>query len=219
MRGGLHMAVKLNQYWSIIPGRYEEYENFLISEFIPGVNRLGLQTVAAWSVLIGAYSEIILENASDDLEMIEKTLKDEHYKTLKRNLLKMVKNYHTKVLSSSGRTDSYTKEIEDDTIKFNQMWDVRSHKKDEYEKFINEEFFPVLEKLGVQVAGEWEILIGDGPGIICEGRVKDLNNLIFNLQSKKFQKAKRELKQLTENYRSRILTLHVKNSYPSNFIF
>ncbi len=213
------MAVKLNQYWSIIPGRYDEYEKFLISEFMPGVNRLGLQTVAAWSVLIGAYSEIVLENASDDLEMIEKTLKDEQYKTLKRNLLKVVKNYHTKVLSSSGRTDSYTKDIEDGTIKFNQMWDVQSQKKDDYEKFINDEFFPTLEELGVQVAGEWEILIGDGPGIICEGRVTDLNNLISNLQSKRFQVAKRKLKQCVENYRSRILTLHVKNNYPSNLIF
>ncbi len=213
------MAVKLNQYWSIIPGKYDEYEKFLISEFIPGVNRLGLQTVAAWSVLIGAYSEIILENASDDLEMIEKTLKNSEYKSLKRNLLKVVKNYHTKVLLDTGRTESYTKHIEDGTIKFNQMWDVQNQKKDDYEKFLKDEFFPILEQLGVSVAGEWEILIGDGPGIICEGRVTDLTSLISNLQSKKFQTAKRELKQRIENYRSRILTLHVKNNYPSNLIF
>jgi len=174
--------------------------------------------VAAWSVLIGSYSEVILENASDDLELIEKTLENDQYKRLKQDLLKVVKNYHTKVLSSTGRTDAYTRDIEEGMIKFNQMWDVQNQKKEDYEKFINDEFFPVLEQLGVLVAGEWEILIGEGPGIICEGRVTDLNNLISNLQSKKFQTAKRELKQRIENYRSRILTLHVKNDSSSGLM-
>ncbi|MCP3898776.1 MAG: hypothetical protein GY707_03470, partial [Desulfobacteraceae bacterium] len=47
------MSVKLNHYWSVIPGTNKEYQKFLINKFIPGVNSLGLQTVAVWSVLIG----------------------------------------------------------------------------------------------------------------------------------------------------------------------
>jgi len=204
------MSVKLNHYWSIIPGMNEEYVKFLIKKFIPGVNSLGLHTVAVWSVLIGSYSEIVFENASGDLETIEKALKDKQYKTLKQGLFKFVKSYKTKVLINTGRIDSYSMDIPKDTIKFNQMWDVVSHKKDDYEQFIANEYFPVLKEQGVCVAGEWEILIGDGPGIICEGRVSDINNVIRNLQSRKFQKAKYKLKQYVENYRSRILTFHVQ---------
>lgn len=48
------MAVKLNHYWSIIPGMNKEYEKFVLRKFIPGVNGLGMHTVAVWSVLIGA---------------------------------------------------------------------------------------------------------------------------------------------------------------------
>jgi len=204
------MSVKLNHYWSIIPGKDDEYQKFLIKKFIPGVNQLGIHTVAVWSVIIGAYSEIVFENASGDLEQIEKALKDKRYKTLKRNLLEFVKNYQTKVLVNTGKIDSYSMDIREDTIKFNQMWDVLSHKKDEYDQFVTDVYFPVLNELGISVAGEWEVLIGDGPGIICEGRVSDISNLIHNLQSKKFQNAKRQLKDHIENYRSRILTFHVQ---------
>jgi DNA repair exonuclease SbcCD ATPase subunit len=205
------MSVKLNHYWSVIPGRDEAYVKFVINQFIPGVNSLGLHTVAVWSVLIGAYSEIVLENASSDLEIIEKALKNKQYKFLKQDLFKFVKNYQTKILVNTGKIDSYTMDISKDTIKFNQMWNVLSHKKDEYDQFVINEYYPALNELGISVAGEWEVLIGDGPGIICEGRVSDINNLIRNLQSRRFQNATRELKQHIENYRSRILTLHGSN--------
>ncbi len=204
------MSVKLNHYWSVIPGMNDEYVKFITSKFIPGVNELGLHTVAVWSVLIGAYSEIVFENAGADLDIIEKALKDKRYKALKRELFKFVKQYKTKVLVNSGKVDSYTMDIRKDTIKFNQMWDIRSNKKEEYEQFVIYKYFPTLKEVGVSVAGEWEVLIGDGPGIICEGRVSDIDNLIRNLQSKTFQRAKFQLKQIVENYRSRILTFHVQ---------
>jgi len=204
------MPVKLNHYWSIIPGKEKEYVKFVINKFIPGVNSLGLHTVAVWSVLIGAYSEIILENASSDLEIIERALKNKQYKLLKQDLFKFVRNYQTKVLVNTGKIDSYTMDVRKDTIKFNQTWNVMSHKKDEYDRFVINEYFPVLNELGISVAGEWEVLIGDGPGIICEGKVSDISNLMSNLQSEKFQNAKLKLRGLIENYQSRILTFYIQ---------
>jgi hypothetical protein len=62
--------------------------------------------------------------------------------------------------------------------------------------------------LGIKVAREWEVIIGDGPRIICEGRVDEAHKLLESLQSSKFQKAKKELKQFVENYETRILTFH-----------
>ena len=67
-----------------------------------------------------------------------------------------------------------------------------------------------MEASGIHVAGEWEVFIGDGPHFICEARVIDYETLIENLQSKKFRKAKTDLKQLIENYQSRLLAFHVK---------
>lgn len=204
------MSVKLNHYWSIIPGRNDDYSKFMINKFIPGVNDLGLHTVALWTVLIGAYSEIVLENASGDLEIIEKALKNQKFKSLKRELFQYVKDYKTKVLVNTGRVNSYTMDVKKDTVKFNQMWDIRCHKKSEYEEFVVSEYFPTLKEAGVCVAGEWEILIGDGPGIICEGRVSNVESLLVNLQSRKFESSRRRLKELVENYRSRLLTFHIQ---------
>lgn len=203
------MTVKLNQYWTVIPGKTEEYQKFILKKFIPGVNQLGLHTVAVWSVLVGAYSEIMFESVTSDLDLLEKALKNKKYKELKGDLLNYVKKYKTKVLVKTGKKDSYSSDIREDTVKFNQMWDLSGDKKG-YGRYVIDEFYPLLEELGVSVAREWEVLIGDGPSIICEGRAKDINNLIHNLQGKKFQEAKQKLKEFVENYESRILTFHIQ---------
>ncbi len=204
------MTVKLNHYWEIIPALNEQYNKFITRKFIPGVNSLGMHTVAGWTVLVGAYSEIIFETACNDLELLEKALQDRKYKDLKSNLFNFVKNYKTKVLVTTGKKDSYSIDVREDTIKFNQTWDLISDKKKDYGAFTNQEYYPLLRELGIEVAREWEVLIGDGPSIICEGRATDINSLITNLQTKKFRKAKRKLKEYIERYESRILTFHIQ---------
>ena len=87
------MPVKLNQYWTVLPGKTEEYNKFILKKFIPGVNQLGMHTGAVWSVLVGAYSEIMFESVANDLDLIEKALKDKNYKELKGELLNYVKKY------------------------------------------------------------------------------------------------------------------------------
>ena len=203
------MRVKLNQYWTVIPSKSEEYNKFILKKFIPGVNQLGLHTVAVWSVLVGAYSEIMFESVANDLDLIEKALKNKKYKELKSDLLNYVKKYKTKIVVKTGKKDTYSTDIREDTVKFNQMWDLTGDKK-AYGRYVIDEFYPLLEEIGISVAREWEVLIGDGPSIICEGRANDLPNLIYNLQSDKFQKAKQKLKEFVENYESRILTFHIQ---------
>jgi len=203
------MTVKLNHYWTIINSRKDEYDKFIIRKFIPGINQLGMHTVAGWCVLVGAYSEIILESVSADLDQLEKALHDPRHKELKAELLNFVKSYKTKVLVKTGKVDSYSTDIAEDTVKFNQMWNLIGEKKKSYGQFTREEYYPLLQKLGITVAGEWEVLIGDSPSIICEGRAANVDSLIRNLQSKKFRRAKRKLKEFIEDYQSRILMFHI----------
>jgi hypothetical protein len=203
------MTVKLNLYWTVVPDKTEEYNKFMLKKFIPGVNQLGLHTVAVWSVLVGAYSEIMHESATSDLDLLEKALQNKKFKELKAELHLYVRKFKSKVLVKTGKKDSYSSDVREDTVKFNQTWDLIGDKK-EYGRFVINDFYPLLEELGISVAREWEVLIGDGPSIICEGRAKDINSLIGNLQGKKFQEAKRKLKEFVENYESRILTFHIQ---------
>ena len=203
------MTVKLNQYWTVIPGKAEDYNKFILKKFIPGVNKLGMHTVAVWTVLVGAYSEIMFESVASDLDLLEKALKDKKYKDLKADLLNYVRKYKTKVLVKTGKKETYSTDIREDVVKFNQTWDLIGDKR-AYGRFVIDEFYPLLEELGIYVAQEWEVLIGDGPSIICEGRAMNISNLIPNLQSDKFQQAKQKLKGFVENYESRILTFHIQ---------
>jgi len=204
------MTVKFNQYWRIDPEKTQEYEKYVLTKFIPGVTQLGIHIVAGWVVLVGGYSEILCEGIATNLHLLHEALTHPKYKELNNELLHCTKGYKTKVLMPTGRKDAYSKDIKANTIKFTQSWDVVSKKSGDCEKYTLESFYPCLEELGIKVAGEWEVMIGDGPRIICEGRADEAHNLLENLQSSRFQKAKKELKQFVENYESRILTFHIQ---------
>jgi hypothetical protein len=204
------MTVKFNHYWTVIPGKNEAYKKFILDDFIPTVNKLGMHAVAGWTVLVGAYTEMIFESVTNDLELLEVALRDDRYRQIKANLLNHVHQYKTKVLVRTGEIDSYSTDFREDTVKFNQMWDISIDKKNEYSQFTKEHFYPALESLGITVASEWEVLIGDGPHIMCEGRANDVSNLITNLQSKKFRRVRHRLKDYVENYQSRVLSFHIQ---------
>ena len=206
------MPVKFNQYWTVDFDKTKDYEKFIIRDYIPGINKLGIHIVAGWTVLIGGYSEIVLEGISNDLELLERALRDKKYRELNDDLLNYIKKYKTKVLVKTGKKDDYSREIQKNTVKFSQTWDVISKRKREYENYVVDTFYPCMEELGIQVAREWEVLIGDGPRLLCEGRARDMDStaLISNLQSKEFQKAKMGLKQFIENYESRVLIFHIQ---------
>jgi len=207
------MAVKMMHYWTVIPSENHAYADFIINTFIPGINRLGMHTVAGWSVIVGSYSEVILEVVSEDLDQMEGALKSEQYRHLKSDLLNFIKNYKTKILVPLKKDQTYSIDYGADTIKFNQVWDVITREKDDfkrYRQFVKNEFYPVLEKIGVIIASEWEVLIGDGPRTICEGRVNNVGALISGLQSAGFRQVKNKLKTHVENYESRILSFHIR---------
>ena len=207
------MTVKFNQYWIIDQEKAAGYRDFIIKKYIPTLNQLGIHTVAGWTVIVGGYSEIIFEGVSNDLELLERALRDDKYKSAHDELQNFIKSYKTKVLVSTGTMETYSTNISKNTVKFNQMWDVISSKKEGYEKFVVEEFYPCLESLGIHVAGEWEVFIGDGPRMICEGRALESDGkktLIGNLRSDAFLRAKKKLKQFVYHYESRILTFHIQ---------
>jgi len=207
------MTVKFDHYWTVNPRKRDEYEKFIINKFIPGINKLNMHTVAAWSVMVGAYSDFILETVSNDLDLLEEALRSEKYRKLLGQLQHHIINYKTKVLVSTGKKDAYSTDIREDTVKFNQMWNVTTESIKDYEvytRYVMEEFYPMLEELGILVAGEWEVLIGDGPRVLCEGRVNDVPSLIVNLQGARFRKGKKMLKNYTARYESRILAFHIR---------
>ena len=147
------MTVKFNQYWRVDPEKAQEYENYVLTKFIPGVNQLGIHAVAGWVVIVGGYSEILCEGTTTDLNLLETALTHPKYKELNTELMNYIKSYKTNILVSSGRKNAYSKDIKISTIKFTQAWDVLSKNSAATETYSMECFYPCLENWASSCGG------------------------------------------------------------------
>ena len=96
----LNNGVKLLMNWDIKPGRDQEYFEFVIQEWVPGVNRLGIETVAAWYTVYTREDDpqIMAEAIADDLQTMQDILKSNEWQELHDKLLDYVTNYEHKVV-------------------------------------------------------------------------------------------------------------------------
>jgi len=53
------VAVKLLMSWDILPGREQEYFEFVVREFIPEIQQLGLEPTDAWVTVYGDRPQIL----------------------------------------------------------------------------------------------------------------------------------------------------------------
>lgn len=96
------MTVKLLMTWDIVPGREQEYFEFVVREFVPGMQRLGIQPTEAWYTTYGDRPQILTGGVTDDLNKMEDALATEEWTALKDSLLEYVTNFELKVVRSSG---------------------------------------------------------------------------------------------------------------------
>ncbi len=92
------MQVKLLMTWDIAPEHEQDYFEFVIGEFIPGVQRLGLQPVEAWATMYGNYPQIQVSMLGDDLQGVRQVLDTDGWSQLQEKLFALVKNYSYKII-------------------------------------------------------------------------------------------------------------------------
>jgi hypothetical protein len=92
------MPVKLLMTWDIVPEHEQDYIEFVIGEFIPGVQRLGFQPVEAWAVIYGDYPQIQVGILADDLPGMQQILRSESWKQLLDKLFTVIKNFSFKIV-------------------------------------------------------------------------------------------------------------------------
>lgn len=84
--------------WDIAAERDQEYFEFVIGEFIPGVQRLGLQPAEAWATIYGSYPQIQVGLLASDLEQARGVLNSDEWNVLQERLFNYVKNFSYKVV-------------------------------------------------------------------------------------------------------------------------
>jgi hypothetical protein len=94
------MTVKLLMNWDIKPGRDQDYFEFVVREWMPGITKLGIETVAAWYTVYsrGNDPQIMAEAIAPDLSTMRTILKSEEWTELHGRLLEYVNNYQHKVV-------------------------------------------------------------------------------------------------------------------------
>lgn len=97
------MAIKLLMSWDIIPGREQEYFEFVVREFIPEIQRLGLEPTDAWVTVYGDQPQILTVAEVPDQEFLQNALMSTEWDDVIAELGDFVENLEFKtVISKPG---------------------------------------------------------------------------------------------------------------------
>ena len=88
--------------WDMVPGREQEYFEFLVREFVPGMQRLGIQPTEAWYTTYGNAPQMLTGFVAEDLEVMHKALATEDWAKLSDRLYEFVTNFKSKVVRATG---------------------------------------------------------------------------------------------------------------------
>jgi len=96
------MSAKLLMSWDIKPGVEQEYFEFVVREFVPGMTKLGLQPTEAWYTVYGNCPQILTGGVSETADSIRQMLATEEWQSLEEKLESFVENLEKKVIKASG---------------------------------------------------------------------------------------------------------------------
>jgi hypothetical protein len=93
------MTAKLILTWDIVPEKERDYFEFVIREFLPGVQKLGLELTDAWATVYGNQPQIQVGAMSETPEAALKVLDSAEWNELHEKLTQYVINYHEKIVN------------------------------------------------------------------------------------------------------------------------
>ncbi len=92
------MPVKVLMTWDIAQDNEQEYFEFVIGEFVPGMQRLGFQPLDAWATLYGDYPQIQVGMIASDAETAQRMLETAEWVSLREKLFDYIENFSYKVI-------------------------------------------------------------------------------------------------------------------------
>ena len=96
------MTAKLLMSWDIKPGVEQEYFEFVVREFVPGITKLGLQPTEAWYTVYGSCPQILTAGVADTPDSIRRILATEEWTALQDKLESFVDNLDKKVIRATS---------------------------------------------------------------------------------------------------------------------
>lgn len=198
------MTVKFIQYYDILSGRDEEYQNFISKSYIPGIKETGfLEIVGSWYVASGEGPYHIMEGVADSVKNVHQLLLLDDFKKLNHLLHFLITNYKTKIMVPMGTIESQLPS--EMNFRFNHHYDLNYAHYDDYIRFIRNRHIPAMEKLGINIIGGWYVAIGPGPGIVVEGSCASVKHILEVIANKEYCELTSGLLAMVDSYGSKIL--------------
>jgi hypothetical protein len=92
------VPVKIIMTWDIIPEHEQEYFEFVIRDFIPGVQRLGCELSDAWATVYGDQPQILVGALISSLNRARQMISSHEWNELNLKLMEFVQNYDQKIV-------------------------------------------------------------------------------------------------------------------------
>ena len=94
------MAVKILMTWDILPGREQEYFEFVVRDWIPGIQRMGMEPSDAWFTMYGGQPQILAAAQMPSINAVHNILDSNDWKELTTRLLDFVENFEYKIVQA-----------------------------------------------------------------------------------------------------------------------
>jgi len=92
--------VKIILTWDIKLNLEQEYFDFIVREFVPGITQLGIKPTDAWYTLYGECSQIHTAGVVETKEQMQEILNSDEWESLETRLLDFVDNLEHKVVEA-----------------------------------------------------------------------------------------------------------------------
>lgn len=86
--------------WDISPNQEQEYFEFVVREFLPGIQRLGLELSDAWATAYGPHPQILVSAILPSLLQANTVLGSDSWIALNDQLKVFVQNYSLKIVEA-----------------------------------------------------------------------------------------------------------------------
>jgi hypothetical protein len=86
--------------WDILPGREQEYFEFVVRDFLPEVQKLGLEPSDAWFTMYGDHPQIMATVQMASVDSLQQVLDSAEWDNLIQRLLDYVENLDFKVVQA-----------------------------------------------------------------------------------------------------------------------
>ena len=96
------MPTKLLMRWDIRAETESEYFEFLVHEFIPGLNQLGIMDIQVWYTQYGDCEKKLASGITPSIEKMRDALNSDEWENLINKLQQFVENFSKKIIAATG---------------------------------------------------------------------------------------------------------------------